>query len=86
MTPPDLELHIEELVLHGFAPEDRDRLGEALRQELTRLLAERGVPPSFTQRREVERLNAGVFAAAPGATPQVLGHQVARAIHGGLTR
>ena len=86
MTPPDLELHIEELVLHGFAPEDRDRLGEALRQELTRLLAERGVPPSFTQRRDVKRLDAGAFAAAPGATPEVLGYQVARAIHGGLTR
>ena len=31
MKPQNVELHIEELVLHGFAPGDRHRIGEAVR-------------------------------------------------------
>ena len=27
VTPPNIELHIEELVLHGFQPGDRQRIG-----------------------------------------------------------
>ena len=40
MESANLNLHIEELVLHGFAPGDRYRIGEAVQQELTRLFAE----------------------------------------------
>jgi hypothetical protein len=35
---PSINLHIEELVLHGFAPGDRHRISEAVEQELTRLI------------------------------------------------
>ena len=41
------ELNIEELVMHGFTPGDRHRIGEAVEQELTQLLADRGVPQSL---------------------------------------
>lgn len=41
--PSPVELHIEELVLHGFAPHDRHRIGDAVERELHRLLAERGI-------------------------------------------
>lgn len=42
-SPQSVNLHIEELVLHGFAPHDRHRIGDAVERELLRLLTERGV-------------------------------------------
>lgn len=39
----NVELHIEQLVLHGFAPSDRYRIGAAIQQELARLLAQQGI-------------------------------------------
>lgn len=49
MTPENIELHIEKLVLHGFAPGAHSRIGEAVQQELTRLFLEQGVPRSLSQ-------------------------------------
>ena len=36
-------------MLHGFAPGDRYRIGDAVERELARLFAEQGVPPSLAQ-------------------------------------
>ncbi len=80
------ELHIEELVLHGFAPGDRYRLGEAVERELLRLFAERGAPPWLSRGGQVDRLDAGLLSAMPGAGPGVLGAQVAQAVYAALTR
>ena len=54
---PAVQLHIEELVLHGFAPADRYRIAAAVQLELTRLLAEHGVSPALQQGGEAQRLN-----------------------------
>lgn len=86
MKPKNIELHIEELVLHGFAPGDRNRIGEAVEQELSRLFAERGVPPSLAQGSEIEHLAANAFEVTPGSGAEVMGVQVARAVYGGLSR
>jgi len=84
MKPKNIELNIEELVLHGFAPSDRYRIGEAVEQELTRLLADQGVPQSLAQGEEVASVDGGAFEVAPGSRAQVVGAQVARAVYGGL--
>ncbi|HUW68079.1 MAG TPA: hypothetical protein VMW20_08525 [Candidatus Nanoarchaeia archaeon] len=84
MMPKNIELNIEELVLHGFSPGDRYRIGEAVEQELTRLLADRGVPQSLERNREVANMDGGAFEVAPGSRPQVVGAQVAKAVYGGL--
>ncbi len=81
-----LVLHIDELVLEGFGPMDRDALADALRHELARLLAEGGRPPSIDSAAAVPRLDAGAFTAAPDAGPTTLGTDVARAIYGGMNR
>ncbi|MBD2520627.1 hypothetical protein H6G93_37960 [Nostoc sp. FACHB-973] len=81
---PDIQLHIEELVLHGFAASDRYLIGAAVQQELTRLFAENGVPPAINQNGEIGRLNGGAFNVPQGAKPEVIGIQVAQAIYGGL--
>ena len=49
MKPENVELHIEELVLRGFAPGDRYRIGEAVERELAHLFSEQGTPPSLAQ-------------------------------------
>jgi hypothetical protein len=80
-----IELRIEELVLHGFAPGERYAIGEALERELARLLGEQGVPPSWNRDADIPRLNGGVLRVHSGARPMAVGAQVAQAIYGSLT-
>ena len=85
MTPGNIELNIEQLILHGFPPGDRYRISAAIQQELTRLLAEQGVPPSLVQGGMIEQLNGGSFEMAVGARAEVIGTQIAQSIYGGLS-
>ncbi len=80
-----VELRIEELVLHGFPPGDRHRIGDAATRELARLFAERGVPPSLEETGEMTSLSAGSFEARPDLGAERIGVQVARAVYGGLS-
>jgi hypothetical protein len=87
MKPENVELHIEELVLRGFAPGDRYRIGEAVERELARLFTEEeGVPPSLARRSGIERLDGGAFEVAHGLKPEAIGVQLAQAVFGGLSR
>lgn len=86
MNGGEIDLHIEELVLHGFPPGDRNAIADALRGELARLFAEHGVPPSLTAGREMAHADAGAFDLRPGTRADVVGVQIAGAIHGGLNR
>jgi hypothetical protein len=83
MRPANVNVHIEELVLHGFAPGDRHRVATALQAELTRLLAETGAPPAWSRNAEIPRLDAGAIDAAPSSRPETVGAHAARAIHRG---
>jgi len=85
-NPHLVELHIEELVLHGFAPGDRYRIADAVERELARLFAEQGVPPALAQEAEVAQLDAGAFKIAPGARGEAVGAQVAHTVYGGFSR
>lgn len=81
-----LHIEIKELVLHGFAPGDRDAIAMAVQAELTRLLTAQGLPSHLARGADLPRLDAGSFAVAPGARPQALGGQIARSVLGGLRR
>ena len=85
---PSLQIQIGELVLHGL---DHDRssgarydLGAAVERELTRLLAEQGLPPGFSQAGIVARLSGGSFEVAPGSSPDTIGLQIAEAVYRGF--
>jgi hypothetical protein len=82
---PNVELRIEELVLFGYVPGDRYRIGDALQGELARLFAEQGVPSSLDPGGEVARLNGGAFGVKPGSSAEAIGAQVAQAVYGGLS-
>ena len=84
MTSENLELHIEELILHGFMGIDQACIGAMVEHELTRLLAEKGLPRSLTTRREIAYLNGGIFEMAPSTKPEIVGTQVAQAIYRGI--
>ena len=84
-TLANVELHIEDLVLHGFAPGDRYRIGEAVERELAWLFAAQGVPSSLLATMEVASLDGGAFQMAPGARADAIGAQVAQAVYGGVS-
>ena len=79
----NIELHIEELILEGFAPGDRYRIGEAMEHELTRLFSDQGAPSLFVQSGEFGRLDGGAFHVAPGTNAEAVGKQVAKAVYEG---
>ncbi len=86
MKPMDIEVHIEELVLHGFAPGDRYHIADAVERELARSFAQQGLSPSLRNGIEIARVDGGVFRVAGGAKAETVGSQVAQAVYGGLTR
>lgn len=81
---PSIHLHIDELVLDGFAPGDRHRIGDAMQLELARLFTEEQTPPGLAKSAALERLNGGTFQTTRAARPEVTGAQLARAVFGGL--
>ncbi len=79
----NVELHIEELVLHGFDPRDRHAIADAVQQELTRLVAEQGLS-AVQEPAEVPRLDGGTIElnATRGSGSGV---PIARAVHSTLS-
>lgn len=85
MSPREIKVRIDELVLHGFSPADRLRIGAALERELARLLVERGLPEGLAGGAEVQAVDAGSFVRGPLITPSLIGAEVAQAVYGGLS-
>jgi hypothetical protein len=84
-TQQSIDLHIDELALHGFEPADRELIAAAVERALLRLLTERGLPPRLAQG-GVAQIDGGSFEVAPGSGAEAIGAQVAQAIYGGLGR
>lgn len=80
---PNIEIQVEELILHGFAPGDRASIGEAVQSELTRLIAEQGLA-SLNHNVEIARVNGGAFDVKPGARSETTGAQIAQSVFKGL--
>ncbi len=83
----DIELHIEELVLHGFAGYNKYQLAQAVELEITRLLQERGLPSVVHSRGlSVDRLNAGSFSVQPDTKASSVGNNIANSVYKGLAK
>lgn len=78
-------LHIDALVLDGFPAGDRHRIADTFERELGRLLAERGLPSSWSSGGATDRLDAGEIAPAPDGRGTT-GHDIARALYRGFTQ
>jgi hypothetical protein len=77
----NVEVHIEELVLHGFAPSDQFRISDAVQREITRLIAEQRMPGIIRTPLVIDRLDAGRFKVPPGGRPESIGRQAAQSLH-----
>jgi len=86
MKPPRIEVNIEELVLHGFDPRDRYRIGEAVEQELTRLFTEKGVPPGLEKSGDIPHLDGGSVKIESNLKASKAGVSIARSVYGGLRK
>jgi hypothetical protein len=81
---PDIELHIEELILHGLRPGDRYRISEELQLELARLLREKDVPSLLAQGGEYPRINSGTIKIEPASDAQSIGRRIAGTVYESL--
>jgi len=78
-----IRLHIDALVLHGFAPADRYRIADALQSRLTELFAEgSGFDDQLTSQM-IPDADGGAIQVR-NAAAATLGEEVAIALHTGL--
>ena len=82
----NIHVHIERLILEGL-PVTRNQgpmLQAAVETELARLLATDGLGPELRAGRAVPSVKAGNIQLAGDSSPNWLGQQIARAVHGGI--
>lgn len=80
-APAEIEVHIEELVLHGFDPRARWTIADTVETELRQLLVENGLPPVWLS--NPARLGSEQIRP-PGSTSA--GGGIASAICGGTAQ
>lgn len=86
MNQADIELQIDELVLHGFESRDRILIAEAMNEELRRMFENQPLHPEWRQNFSRDRIDAGVFHTMPNSTPNAIGTAVARSVYAGLIK
>jgi hypothetical protein len=86
ITRHSVEVHIKELVLHGFAPGDRCRIANAVEHELARLMGEGGPPESLKNPLALERIDGGAFNLKAGSEARAAGTEIAQAVYRSLRR
>ena len=80
----DVELHIEKLVLHGFAPSDKHRIAAAVKEELERLIKARGAPTGPEHGIHRAHLDGGSFCVRIGERPDSIGVRIGQAVYEGM--
>jgi hypothetical protein len=79
-----VDVQIDELILHGPFASSRYDIGDAFSHELEHLLGEVNPDSSFIKEDHIRVLGTDPIAISPKAKPDVLGAQIAQAVHGGL--
>jgi hypothetical protein len=81
---PMLELHIDELILHGFSPNDGEAIREAVAAELNRLLAGRPLPGLTVPPHDRHRLTAPAVQWRAGTPVAAMAASIAGSVYQGL--
>ncbi len=81
-----VKVKIEELALEGLPAADHHHIGGAVRSELARLLAERGLPPGLAGGERISKLDGGRIEMRQGERPEAVGRHVAGAVYKGFNR
>ena len=82
---PNIELYIDELVLHGLSVHDRYAIAEAVQNELTRLFTEQGIPSSISEQKNILSLKAGTFNFQQHSDDVAVGNNIGSSIYKGFT-
>lgn len=80
-----VQLSIDEVVLHGFTIDRQDALADALREELTRLFADRIPAELLKGNRTSATVTTPTIRFAAKGRGADLGHSIARAVFGALS-
>ncbi|MDB4923285.1 hypothetical protein [Mucilaginibacter sp.] len=83
-TERDIELAIDKIVLHGFAPKDSKGLKEAVEFELGRLIKERGLPEVIKSGGNFEHLPGGNFSIKTGSSLKTLASKISNQVYNGF--
>jgi hypothetical protein len=81
-----IELHIEELILHGFPPDRRYAIAQAIEMKLTRLLTEQKIPAALKQDGIVRSINAGSIHINNESKSEATGNKIANAVYKCFTK
>jgi len=82
--PRAVEVHVEDLVLYGFAAGERHRIAAAFQQELTRLIREQGFPKALGAAATAGRLGGRPAQVRAGGSARETGARVAAAVYRSL--
>jgi hypothetical protein len=80
----NVELQIDELILHGLPSWQRDRIAAAVEAELQRLLDEGGLPPPLAGGGTLPQVQVDGLQLEAGAQSGAVGAQIAGSIYGRL--
>ena len=81
-----IELHIDELVLHGFSANDAPYIKAAIEQQLSVLFTSHGIPSSLSVSSEISRMNAGTFDTEMANGAEATGYRIAETIYNGFVK
>lgn len=81
VTPKEVEIHIEELVLDGVEVSDRAALVEALQRQLGELVAREGIGRLLAEPRGFEQRRPSSITLEPGMRPERFGTLLAQTLH-----
>jgi hypothetical protein len=77
-----VHIHINEIVLSDFEQLDRRQLRKTVSTELSRLIAQNGVPHSLNAGGYVARLDGGSFHVQEKAYAHTIGINLAKTLYG----
>ncbi len=83
---PNLELHIDHLVLPDVPGLDPAAVQAALQQALSQHVAAHGIPPSWQAGVSLGAVSGGKLQGGHALTPQAVGQRLAHSILGGASR
>lgn len=75
-----IEIHIDELVLHGFSPHDRHRIGDAVQAAIYQHIMTTGLPDLLSTGGFTPVINAGSFDVS-SPKPIAIGENIASTVY-----
>ena len=76
-----IEVHIDELVLHGFSPHDRYRISDAMQAAIYDHIVGRGLPAAISSGGFISTINAGSFDLSSPIKPAGIGEKIATTVY-----